>query len=53
MLTRDAAGWMRCCSSSKSSLGWPSGSRRISTSSPSIAHRAGNCLRACSTTSGK
>ena len=50
MLTRLAAGWMRCCSASKSSR-----LRAVSatTISPSMTARDGNEASTASTTSGK
>ncbi|CPU64783.1 Uncharacterised protein [Mycobacteroides abscessus] len=46
--TRDAAGWMRCWSTSNSRR--PS---RATTISPSTTHRGGSAARTASTTSGK
>ncbi|SCD93081.1 hypothetical protein GA0115246_108137 [Streptomyces sp. SolWspMP-sol7th] len=46
--TREAAGWMRSLSASKSSL--PS---RATTTSPSSTHRSGSRSRSASTSSGK
>src|SRR5689334_9909121 len=53
MFTRDAAGWMRWPSSSKSSLGFCPSARRITTISPSTTDRGGSWSFACATTSGK
>jgi hypothetical protein len=50
MLIRLAAGWIRCCSDSKSSRS-PDGP--ISTISPSMTQRSGRLARTASTNSGK
>ena len=47
-VTRLAAGWIRCCSTSKSSR-----SPTTTTISPSITHRSGRFALMASTTSGK
>ncbi len=48
IVTRLAAGWMRCCSAQKSSPPSPA-----ITISPSITARGGKLRRTASTTSGK
>ncbi len=52
IVTRDAAGWMRCVSESQSSR-WAPGSPLGTTTSPSSRHGSGSSRENASTSSGK